>query len=47
MLLTGAFGQKGIIRSSTDQAFKEVFLKIIDDLRAAMGTDSEAPEPAD
>ncbi|MCH7644783.1 MAG: hypothetical protein IH974_08095 [Myxococcales bacterium] len=47
VLLTGAFGQKGVIRSSTDQAFKEIFLKIIDDLRAAMGTDGEAPEPAD
>lgn len=38
----GAFAQKGVTRSSTDQAFKEIFLKLIDDLRAALGT-SEAP----
>ncbi|MEE8367599.1 MAG: hypothetical protein V3S30_04720 [Thermoanaerobaculia bacterium] len=47
LLATGAFGQKGVTRSSTDQAFKEIFLKLIDDLRAALGADSESPEPAD
>ncbi len=38
-----AFGQKGVTRSSTDQAFKEIFLKVIDVLRATLGADSEAP----
>lgn len=38
-----AFGQKGATRSSTDQAFKEIFLKVTDDLRAALGANSEAP----
>ena len=38
-----AFGQKRVSRSSTGQSFKEIFLKVIDDLRAALGADSEAP----
>jgi len=32
----GAFAQKGVTRSSTDQALKEIFLKLVDDLRTAM-----------
>ena len=42
----GAFAQKGAIRSSTDQAFKEIFLKLIDDLRAALVTESGTPSSA-
>ncbi len=43
----GAFAQKGVTRSSTDQAFKEIFLKLIDDLRAALETGSYEPEHHD
>ena len=40
-----AFGQKGVTRPSTDQAFKEISLKVIDVLRAALGANSEAAPP--
>ena len=33
----GAFAQKGVTRSSTDQALKEIFLTLIEDLRSALG----------
>jgi hypothetical protein len=32
----GAFAQKGATRSSTDQALREIFLKFVEDLRAAL-----------
>lgn len=32
----GAFAQKGVTRSSTDQALKEIFLGMIEDLRAVL-----------
>ena len=32
----GAFAQKGVTRSSTDQALKEIFEKLVADLRAAV-----------
>ena len=40
----GVFAQKGVTRSSSDQAFKEIFLKLIDDLRAALEARSHEPE---
>jgi len=33
----GAFAQKGVTRSSTDQALNEVFLDVVADLREALG----------
>ncbi len=40
--MTGVFSQKGVTRSPTDQACKEIFLEAFDDRRAALGADSEA-----
>ena len=46
VFLGGAMAQKGVTRSSTDRAFKEIFLELIDDLRTALGAPAEAPVSA-
>jgi hypothetical protein len=42
----GAFAQKGVTRSSTDQALKEIFLKLVDDLRMALGISAQPVSPS-
>ena len=42
----GAFAQKGVTRSSTDQALKEIFLKLVDDLRMALGINAQPVSPS-
>jgi hypothetical protein len=44
VFLGGAFAQKGVTRSTTDQAFREIFLQLVADLRSALVIDTETPE---
>jgi hypothetical protein len=43
----GAFAQKGVTRSSTDQALKTIFLELIADLRSTLSPSAESPVDPD
>ena len=42
----GPFAQTGVTRSSTDQALKEIFLQLVDDLRMALGINAQPVSPS-
>ena len=44
VFLGGVFAQKGVTRSTTDQAFREIFLQLVADLRSALEIDTEMPD---
>jgi hypothetical protein len=44
VFLGGVFAQKGVTRSTTDQAFREIFLQLVTDLRSALEIETETPE---